>query len=410
MRLLPIIYLAYMFIGLYLTSFFLLLYAKNRNRLFTSPTPARKYSVSVLISAFNEEESIAACIKSILNSSYKVKEVIVVNDGSTDGTRKIVEGLQKGRRRIRLLNKKNTGKADSLNKGLKLCDSELVVIVDADSSIDRAAIEKMIGFFNDKKMAAVTGLITPKNKGGFIAKLQSYEYPIITWTRKLLGYVDSIYVTPGALSMYRKEVLLKLGGFDRTNLTEDIEMTWRLAHNGYKREVSVCSRSYTVVPETMKHWWRQRTRWNLGGLQTLVKYRSSFFKKGMLGFFILPFFTLSLILGLVGLSIFFYLIARRIFLSFLVTKYSISANISPLVISEINLTPSVLNFFGIALFSMGLFFTYYALVSVGEKNVIKNQSILNLFFYLIVYLTLYPLVLLTSVYRYAKGDIRWGTK
>ena len=108
MKILPIIYLTYMFIGLYLTSFFILMYLKNKNRIFHTPKPAKKYTVGVIIPAYNEEKTIKDTIKNVLASIYPVKEIIVVNDGSTDNTKKIVQKLVKKDKRIRLINKKNT--------------------------------------------------------------------------------------------------------------------------------------------------------------------------------------------------------------------------------------------------------------------------------------------------------------
>ena len=410
MKILPFIYLAYMFIGLYMTCMFLILYSKNKNTLFHSPKPNRKYSVSVLIPAYNEEESIASTIKSVMQSTYPIEEVIVLNDGSKDRTREIVEELMNHYSNLKILNKPNSGKADSLNKGFRMAKSELVVVLDADGQPEQVALANMVGFFNDEKMAAVTGLIVPKNRSKFIEKLQTYEYPVIAWTRKLLSYVDAIYVNPGALSMYRREIILKVGGFDTSNMTEDIEMTWKLAYHGYKRQESLASKDYTVVPDNFKKWWKQRTRWNLGGLQTIMKYKSFAFRKGMLGLFIIPFFVASLLLGLVGIFIFTYLIARRFILTFFTAEYAMAASVSPIALNELSITPSVLNFFGVAFFALGLFFTYFAIMSVGESHVLRKRNLFNLLFYLIVYLTIYPLIMVTSVYKYIKRDIGWGTK
>jgi cellulose synthase/poly-beta-1,6-N-acetylglucosamine synthase-like glycosyltransferase len=261
-------------------------------------------------------------------------------------------------------------------------------------------------------MAAVTALIVPKNRSKFIEKLQCYEYPIISWTRKLLGYVGGIYVNPGAMSMYRKDIIVKLGGFDTNNMTEDIEMTWKLSKHGYHRGVSLTAKDWTVVPDKLKKWWKQRIRWNLGGLQTIMKYKSEFMKSsgGMLSFFILPFFVISLLLGLVGLSIFAYLITKRFITTYLITSYSFAADVAPLTLESINLTPTVLNFFGVALFALGMFFTYFGVMCVGEKEILRKRNVFNLLFYLIVYLTIYPTIMISSLYKYIKGDIGWGTK
>ena len=239
--------------------------------------------------------------------------------------------------------------------------------------------------------------------------MQAIEYSVIAWTRKLLGYVDSIYVTPGPLALYRKEVFEKMGNFDTKNLTEDIEMTWRIAGYGYKRELCLDAVAYTVVPNKLKPWYNQRVRWGMGGMQTMNKYKNILFRKGMLGLFILPFFTVSLFLGLVGLSIFFYLLSKRIYYSFFFMDYTLQAQTHLLVVEDLYITPTILNYFGIALFIFGLLFTILAL-KIMKKQKVKKPNFLHLMIYMIVYLTVYPFVLISSIYRLARRKLSWGTK
>ena len=137
----------------------------------------------------------------------------------------------------------------------------------------------MIGFFDDSKVGAVTSTVLVRNRNNFILKLQSIEYKVIKFSRKLLEFLDSIYVTPGPLAIYRKSAFDKVKGFDENNLTEDIEITWHLQLKGYKIKMSVPSRVYCVSPTRIKEWINQRNRWNIGGLQTVSKYRKNFLKK-----------------------------------------------------------------------------------------------------------------------------------
>lgn len=377
--------------------------------MYTAPVPKRHYSVSVLIPAYNEEKSIKETLESVLQSDYSLEEIIVINDGSTDKTKEIVEKMMQKHSIIKILNKKNSGKADSLNKGIEIAKSELFVVIDSDGFPQKEAIGKMVGFFDDEKIAAVTSTILARNRDKFVTKLQAMEYAAIAWTRKLLEYVDGIWVTPGPLSMYRMEVVKKIGGFDTQNLTEDIEIAWRLVHNGYKIRMAMPSRVLTVVPEKMKIWAKQRIRWNVGGIQTLLKYKKEAFKKG-LGAFIIPFFSINMFLGLFGLCVFTSLLLKNLWLRFAILKYSAAANINPLVINKIYFTPTILNIFGIALFVLGFYFAVFSFSQMKENEFMRKRNILTLFFYLIAYLSLYPILLLVSIYKIATGKTGWGTK
>jgi cellulose synthase/poly-beta-1,6-N-acetylglucosamine synthase-like glycosyltransferase len=406
MELLPIIYLAYMFVSIYFLSLYLFLYLDNRKRLFDYPEAKRKYIISVLVPAWNEEKTIRDTIEHIFEIDYPIKELIVLNDGSTDSTRKIVEELQKKYPKLKLINKENSGKGDSLNQGIKIAKGELVVVVDADSYPAKDSFTKLTGFFDEEKVGAATCVFVPRNANKFFEKLQVIEYNVIAFTRKLLGYVDAIYVTPGPLAMYRKSALEKVGGFDTKNMTEDIEITWRLTAAGYERRMCLSTSSTTTVPDNLKAWYRQRRRWNVGGLQCISKYKKNFLKKGMLGLFILPFFVLQLFLGALGLGIFFYLIITRIISNYILLKYSIPAGVPILTIDSFFITPSFLNYLGVILFAVGLIFTIVSL-SIMKDTIFKKQNIFNILFYSVIYLMVYPFIMISAVYNYFKRGTKW---
>jgi cellulose synthase/poly-beta-1,6-N-acetylglucosamine synthase-like glycosyltransferase len=406
MKLLPIIYLAYMFIAIYFLMLYLFLFINNRKSIFNSPQTQKKYTISVLVPAWNEEDTIKDTIIHIFEIDYPIKEVIVINDGSKDRTKEIVESMMKEYPRLKLINKKNSGKADSLNKGIEKARGELVVVVDADSYPAKDSFGKMIGFFDNEKVGAATCVFIPRNNKTFFERLQDIEYHVIAFTRKLLGYVGAIYVTPGPLAMYRKSILEEVGGFDSKNMTEDIEIAWNLTKHGYKREMCLDTYATTTVPTKMKQWYRQRRRWNVGGIQCVLKYKKDFFKKGMLGFFILPFFTLQLFLGLIGLSIFSYLVIRRLIANFLIATYSIPVGVPLLTMKDILITPSFLNYLGAILFVAGFTFTILVL-SIMKSGVLKRQSIFGLLAFSLVYLSLYPFIMIAAIYNFIKKDYTW---
>jgi len=259
--------------------------------------------VSVIIPAYNEEQYLAKTIKSMLNLDYprRLLDIVVVNDCSKDGTRKIAESFRSAGVRI-FNNKINMGKAASLNRVLPLCRGELVACIDADSTAEPAILKKMTGYFRNPKIAAVTPALKVENAKNTLEKAQYAEYMLNILLRKMLALIDSVHVTPGVFSVYRKKVLLELGGFDKDNLTEDMEIALRIHGAGYSIENNMNAVSYTACPEKMGELYKQRVRWYRGGLQNAVKYKHMLFnrKYGNLGVFFLP-FNLIIIIAIVAI-------------------------------------------------------------------------------------------------------------
>jgi len=386
---------------------FLMIYLRNMKKMFSYPETKKKYSVSFLVPAWNEQDTIENSIKDIENIDYEINEIIVINDKSSDKTPEILKRLAKNYPNLRIINnEKNLGKAESLNRGLKFAKSELIAVVDADSYPVADSIKKMVGFFDDEKVGVVTCPVLVRNRDKFIGKLQAIEYQIISFSRKLLDYVDAIYVTPGPLALYRKRALEDVGGFDKRNMTEDIEVTWNLAHNRWRRRMCLSTGVFSTAPEKFRGWFRQRIRWNIGGLQCIYKYRKSLFKEGIFGWFIIPLFILSTFLGLVGLAIFSYLLTRRTISNFLYTKYSIVANTSLIVLEDFYITPSILNYFGVILFIFGLILTLIML-SILKEKVFVRENLLNIPFFMLIYLSFYPIIMLISIGDMIVGKRTW---
>ncbi len=404
-----VIYLAYSFIAFYFLFLFVLIYFQNKKEIFYCPKPNKNYGLSIVIPCYNEGKTIEETIKSVLNDGYKnLKKVIVVDDCSKDNSYEIIKKLSKKYSKvIAVQTPKNTGcAAGSKNYGAKFVDTELIGFSDGDSFVAKGSIDKMVGFFNDEKVACVTASVLVENRNNFIENLQGIEYKIIKFSRKLLEFVDSIYVTPGPLGIFRKSAFDEIGGFDEKNLTEDIEITWHFQAEGYKVKMAVPARAYTIAPSKIIPWIKQRNRWNMGGLQTIIKYGKTWFKKGMLGNFILPFFVLSWVLGLFGLTVLIYRLIRTIILRSLSASYSIQAQTAIIQFNDISLIPNILLFFGITLFVLGLLFTLVALINMREDKKRRERPLI-VGFYMIFYLMMYPIILIISAYKFIRGHNKW---
>lgn len=203
-----------------------------------------------------------------------------------------------------------------------------------------------------------------------------------------------------------KKLFDQVHGFDERNMTEDIEITWNFVSHGYKIAMSTLSRVYTVAPDKFKLWYKQRIRWNVGGIQTINKYKNNFMKAGMLGVFILPFFVMSWVIGVVGILFLIYRIIRQAIIYYLSTVYASQAQTAILTLRDINLTPTVLFFFGMALLVLGTAFTLVALSYTKEKG-FKKQGIFSFFVYSFIYLLAYPVILVNSAFKYITKTHKW---
>jgi len=273
------------FLALYTSVFFLLVYVQNEQRL-SDPKPKRLPSLTVIIPAYNEEENIAACIGSALALKYpkKLLKVVVVNDGSNDRTLAVARRFP-----VAVINKPNSGKADSLNRAIESTRSELVAVLDADSRVAPDAAENMVGYFEDAWVMAVTPVMKAAEKKTLVQWAQRGEYLYNAFSKKLLSFIDAVTVTPGPFSIYRRRAFEELGGFDTQTLTEDQELALRIQRANYRIEASVNGVVYTGTPAGVGELYRQRKRWYMGFLQNIWKHRALFSPAyGDLGLFVLP--------------------------------------------------------------------------------------------------------------------------
>ncbi|MBI2671946.1 glycosyltransferase [Candidatus Woesearchaeota archaeon] len=404
MDFITIIYLVFIFLSLYVSFLFLLLYFKNKQDLYNYELIKDLPTISVLIPAYNEERNIRETIEAVKNVDYpgELLEIIVINDGSKDNTYDLIKNIEG----IKIINKENTGKADSLNQALKIAKGEILAVNDSDSFPEKDSFIKMVYYFKDESVGAVTSTVLVKNKNSLLEKLQAIEYAMIAYARKLLEYLDSVFVTPGALSMYRKKALIEINGFDKNNITEDIEVAWHLLSKLYIIKMCVAAKTYTVVPNRIKYWWKQRLRWDIGGFQTLNKYKHTLFRKKYrsLGIFVAPFFGSYILLSFIGFFVFLVVFLRKAFINYLFFYTSLLNNSKILRMDILNLYPTVFTFFGILLLVIFLVFCTIGLRTI-DKTRLKNKK--DIFVYLMFYVVLTPLILIHSVYRIIIGKIQW---
>ncbi len=254
-------------------------------------------SVSIIVPSFNEQDTVAATIESLLALDYPKDKVslLLIDDGSTDKTLEILNQYKENPQ-VRIFSKPNEGsKFSALNFALKKVETELVGCLDADSFVDSQALNKIVPYFADKEVMAVTPAIKIHEPKTILQFMQRAEYNWGVLFRRLLASMDALYVTPGPFSIFRVTVFQELGGYLHAHHTEDMEMALRMQKNGYKIVNSPTAHVYTVAPAKLKGLYKQRTRWAYGFLNNVFDYREMFFNKkyGNIGIFVLPIGTFS---------------------------------------------------------------------------------------------------------------------
>jgi cellulose synthase/poly-beta-1,6-N-acetylglucosamine synthase-like glycosyltransferase len=232
--------------------------------------PSRYPKVTIIVPAHNEEKVIARTVESLLEADYPYKEIIIVDDGSTDRT---YEEASKFNGRVTILRKENGGKHSALNHGVKFATGEILMVVDADTIIGRASLQEMAKKFSDENVVAVAGNIKVVNRNSWLTRCQALEYIISIQTfRRALDAFGTVTVVPGALGAFRKRVLEETGFYDKDTLTEDFDVTVKALKTGFVVQGSSTALAYTQSPQTFRDLYRQRMRWYRGNFQTLWKH------------------------------------------------------------------------------------------------------------------------------------------
>jgi cellulose synthase/poly-beta-1,6-N-acetylglucosamine synthase-like glycosyltransferase len=311
-------------------------------------------SVSVLAPAYNEAATVAESLRALLSLQYPNHEVVVVNDGSKDGTmdvlrrefdlvpvhpiyqRRIVTRPIRGLYRsatypgLVVVDKENGGKADALNAGLNLATGTLICAVDADTLIEPDAIQRMVRpFLEHADVVAVGGTIRIANdcvvRGGrvvlprvprrpvagfqVVEYLRAFLFGRLGWNR-----LGGNLIISGAFGLFDREAVVAAGGYAHDTVGEDMELVLRLRRRGY--EMGVPARvsfvpdpvAWTEAPDALRVLGRQRERWQRGLADALVRHRGLAFDRryGAMGTVAYPYFLvvelLAPVVELIGLA------------------------------------------------------------------------------------------------------------
>ena len=298
------------------------LYAAKRRNLLKNELGNDYYvPVSILVPAHNEEVTIEATVKSLLALDYKLYEIIVVDDGSTDDTTRVMREAFRMQRidrpiqrripckleeevyesrewkvPITLVRKENGGKADALNMGINAANYPYFLCMDADSVLQYDSLEKIIRpVLEDPTVVAVGGTVRPSNGAeiengrvvryrmprNLLASMQVLEYDrSFLASRILFDRFNGNIIISGAFGLFLKSVVIAAGGYDSTTMGEDMELAVKLHvycrenNRPYRIRYVTDAVCWTQVPVRLGDLCKQRRRWHIGLFQSMMKYRN----------------------------------------------------------------------------------------------------------------------------------------
>ncbi|MFF1322105.1 bifunctional polysaccharide deacetylase/glycosyltransferase family 2 protein [Streptomyces chartreusis] len=260
---------------------------RQRNRHRFSWGPPVRQPVSVIVPAYNEKECIANTLQSLAQSTHPI-EIIVVDDGSTDGTSEIARAAARelGMTNVRVIRQENAGKPAALNNGVRSAGHDIVVMMDGDTVFEPDTVRELVQPFADPGVGAVAGNAKVGNRNTVIGAWQHIEYVMgFNLDRRMYDLLRCMPTIPGAIGAFRREAVLEVGGMSEDTLAEDTDITIAMHRAGWRVVYQEHARAWTEAPGSLKQLWSQRYRWSYGTMQALWKHRRSLTDEGPSGRF-----------------------------------------------------------------------------------------------------------------------------
>lgn len=315
----------------------ILISGESRWKLLSSAMSPR---ISMLAPAYNEEATVEVSVRALLALHYPQLEVVVINDGSKDGTvdvlvekfdlvavkvtydnrirTKAVRNVFRSRTYpgLVVIDKENGGKADALNVGLNFAHGDLVCAMDADTLIEADGLQRMVRPFLNKPGVLATGgtirivngsavqmgrVVEPRMPRNLLAGFQIVEY-LRAFLFGRLGWnrLGGNLIISGAFGLFQRAAVIDAGGYLHDTVGEDMELVLRLKRRSYEAggkgsiEFVPDPVAWTEAPETLRVLGRQRDRWQRGLADVLWRHRVMFLnpRYGVTGLVVFPYYVL----------------------------------------------------------------------------------------------------------------------
>ncbi|MDT8990063.1 glycosyltransferase [Curvibacter sp. APW13] len=242
--------------------------------------------VTLVVPAYNEGLVIEAAIKSLLVLDYPNYEIIVVDDGSSDDTYEKALKVARASKKVpvRVITKRNGGKAEALNTGMTAAAGEFVLNMDGDSKLSRNTLRACVRHFENPRIGAVAGNVKVINRENIWTNIQALEYVEgLAMARKAQSFMRVVNIIPGPLGMFRKSVLQQVGGYDHDTFAEDCDLTLKILMRGWHIAYEPSAIAWVETPSKLLDLLKQRYRWTRGILQATKKHSHALFQPRKMG-------------------------------------------------------------------------------------------------------------------------------
>ncbi len=372
--------------------------------------------MSVIIPAYNEENNIEQTIKSVLSAMYPKKfEIIIVNDASKDGTASVVKKIMAKNKNIKLVTGKHQGKAKAVNLAMQHAGGSIIVVLDADTLIEKNSLVRIVGPFSDKKVAAVASTLRVRRSSNPLTWFQHFEYAMSSSWRYVVDKVNGLCIVPGFCA-FRISALRSIGGFKGDTAVEDYDICLHLMKAGYKIDMAPQAVAYTKVPESFSGLIRQRIRWNRGTIQAIRKHSDLLLKRHAIGLYTMPtqlywflhaFIYLPIVLYQMIGGYFRYFVSYGNIASFAVFEYffnwfTVFGMIGFIASVYVGTYPAnAINILTIIIFLLSYAFATFSILKFSGINI---YSIVALLFFFPYYITILVIYLFSMAYEIAAKD------
>lgn len=436
-----IIYGSILFVSAMIGAF--VFYFQERRKKYKNQIERKFYlPVSIIVPAYNEEVTIISTINSLLKLDYKLYEIIIVDDGSSDNTlnkiieyynlkkvKKVVRNKMKtkkvkayyeGNAKVKLIvvAKENGGKADALNAGINISSFPYFLTIDADSVLQKDSLTEIVKpIIENNNTIAVGGVIKLSNNlnfkngeviedklpHGYLEMIQTLEYDrTFLAGRTVFDLFNGNLIISGAFGLFNKQRVIEIGGYKLNTVGEDMELVIRLHDYAISNKINYSVKyatnaiCYTQAPSTLHDLKKQRQRWHTGLFQSLMIHKNMFLnpKYKALGLLSFPYYWVYELLAP---------LTETIGLIFIVISYFLE----------------LINFrFMIIYFATYVMFcTIFTVTTFFNRTYIKNHQIslydfIKVLFYSFIenfgFRQLLNLYRLEAFFLYHKNKLKWG--